>query len=97
MQLLEGELAGKADEAWRGMVAAAKPSPTAAAVFRTLKRSITDPCYLEHVIEGGLLSVDIAVYAADGTKIAVEVHGPQHFRLGSRVELGSSMMRNRLL
>ncbi|KAG1669327.1 hypothetical protein FOA52_014889 [Chlamydomonas sp. UWO 241] len=52
----------------------------------------------EQATDDGLFSVDIAVQLPDGSRLAVEVDGPQHFLSSPPDRLdGATLLRNRLL
>ncbi|KAG1677580.1 hypothetical protein FOA52_014478 [Chlamydomonas sp. UWO 241] len=52
----------------------------------------------EQATDDGLFSIDIAVHLPDGSRLAVEVDGPQHFLSSPSGRLnGATLLRNRLL
>jgi hypothetical protein len=53
--------------------------------------------HVEQLTEDGLFSIDVAIFGANGVKIALEVDGPFHFSVNARSLLGRTVARNRLL
>ncbi|KAF8065588.1 hypothetical protein HT031_003189 [Scenedesmus sp. PABB004] len=85
--------------AWlRLAVGSVSTSQLQGSVFRALRQlpGVADVA-LEAATPDGLLRVDVAATAADGTRLAVEVDGPWHFRRPDNGLGGSTLYRDRAL
>jgi hypothetical protein len=93
------QLAAACKRAWMEERANAQPSRVqleVLAVVRQLPGS--SGATSEQATEDGLFSIDIAVQLPDGSRLAVEVDGPQHFLSSPPGRLdGATLLRNRLL
>jgi hypothetical protein len=81
------------------IAASAKTSPAHQAVYSAAAEmsGLRDPPQLEGLTKDGLHSIDVRVVTIAGSKIAIEVDGPQHFRQPDLLPTGTTQWRNRSL
>ena len=84
------------EAAWKRSALDSTVSALHRSVCASLDR-LSVPHTIEQLTDDGLLSVDVALQAQDGKRVAVEVDGPSHFTINTRRRLGATVNRDLLL
>jgi len=96
--LLPAELRTTAAAAWNDRRNFLSTSYSQRQVAGVLENSLGLNCELEHVPESSFVVIDIAVFAKNNTKVAVEVDGPYHYSTNKiNHKLGAMQLRDSLL
>ncbi|KAG7674539.1 hypothetical protein NADE_008300 [Nannochloris sp. 'desiccata'] len=96
--LLPAELRTTAADAWKDRRNFLSTSYLQRQVAGVLQNNLGLECELEHAPEGSFVVIDIAVFANNNTKFAVEVDGPYHYSTNRIThKLGAMQLRDSLL